>query len=211
MFVPRLHRSIPRAVSSAPAAALAVGIVVTASGGWLIASDHGKIREERGAQMQRAVLDEKIVSARQRIEQLEVALPPEQARALRAEKLAGELKGLTNTWSWLGGNREQERLNRERLANVEAMHVEAAAKATALQQELQRLRREVETLQLEREKVAVKVRAEEERQASAWYRARGMWLAVRGWIAVAAGVNLTGAVVVQASARRWWSRRAAAV
>jgi|GEM_PF-2145129 len=211
MFALRLHRSILRAAAFAPAMALSVGVVVTAGGGWLIASDRVKMQEERSAQMERAILDEKIARTQRRIEQLEVELPPEQERALRAEKLAGELKNLTNTWNWFGGNREQQRLNRERLENVEAMHVEAAAKATALQQELQRLRWEGEALQVEREKIDARVRAEEERRASAWYRVRETWLMGRGWMAMAAGVYLAGAVLVQAGARRWRSRRAAAV
>ncbi len=211
MFALTLHRSILRVASFAPAAALGVGIVAVALGGWLLASDRGKMKEEQGARMQRAMVDEKIASARQRIEQLEVELPPEQERALRAEKVVGELKSLTSTWSWFGGNREQQRLNRERLAKMEAMHVEATAKASTLQQELQRLRWETETLEAERATLDAIVRAEDQRRASVWHRVRETWRLGRGWIVIAAGVYLAGAVLVQAGARRWRSRRAAAV
>ena len=211
MFALTLHRSILRVASLAPAVVLGGGIVVVALGGWLLASDRAKTKEAQGARLQRAILDEKIAGARQKIEQLEVELPPEQERALRSEKLIGELKGLTSTWSWFGGNREQQRLNRERLAKVESMHVEAVAKASTLQQELQRLRWEAERLEAERTKIETLVQAEDERRGSVWYRGREAWLLVRGWMLMAGGMYLAGTVLVQAGTRRWRSRRAAAV
>jgi hypothetical protein len=211
MFALHLHRSLLRVTSAAPLVAVAAGVAAIGLGGWLGMSDRAVAKEERGARMMRAVLDEKIARTQQRIEQLEVELPPEQERAMRAEKLVAELKGVTNTWSWFGGNREQQRLNRERLAKMEALHVEAAAKAAALQQELQRLRWENEAFSAERARVDAVVQAEDERKTSAWHRVRDVWLGLRGWIVMAAGIYLAGAVAVQAGRRRWKSRRAAAV
>ncbi len=206
----RMHRSIARIASLAPAVTLGAGVVAVGLGAWLGVADLTTVKEERGARMQQAILEEKMARGQQRIEQLEVELPPEQERAMRAEKLAGELKNLTSTWSWFGGNREQQRLNRERLQKVEALHVASSAKTTALQQELQRLRWEAEALTAERARIEAMVRADDERRSGVWFRAVEVFVVLRGWVVVAAGMYLVGTVLVQAAVRRWGSRRAAA-
>lgn len=183
--------------------AFAVALALGAIGVWLLFKDTAALGSERRLRDERTRLELRLAESQRRLEQLQVAATPARERALESEKTIQQLRQLTSTWQWFGGNREQQRANQARLKDMEAHHGEIVAKADALQQELRRAKWEHDNREIELGRIEAQLREEEAKKAEAGYQVRRLWLRSRGWILLgAAACALCGGI-----APALWLRR----
>jgi hypothetical protein len=206
-----LHNFLVRAAQRVAVVVLVLGLLVAASGGWIVIRDQHALREDLELSAQHGALLGAIEAAEQRIVEVEASIPAEQDRVLRSEKVVAELRQLTGTWEWFAGNREQQRLNQERLKKMEALHVDVAANLASKQEELRRLRWERDGDRMEVQRIESQLRFSESEKRASGYRFSRVWLQVRGWIVVGLAAYILGPVLAVACVRRWRTARAAAV
>jgi hypothetical protein len=206
-----LHNFLVRAAKRAPVVVLVLGLLVAASGGWSVIRDQHALREDLELRARHGALLGAVEAAESRIAEVEASIPAEQDRVVRSEKLVTQLRQLTRTWEWFAGNREQQRLNQERLKKMEALHADAAANLASKQEELRRLRWERDGDRMEVQRIESQLRFSEAEKRGSGYRLSRVWLQVRGWIVVGLAAYILGPVLAVASVRRWRTTRAAAV
>lgn len=199
----RLHALICRAAEKAVIVALVAALLLAGAAAYFFANDAQSLGTEARWRAELTRLDEQKDETQRQIEALEIEIPPEKERVVRSENVVKQLRQLKSTWGWLGVNRAQERANAERLEKMEAFHADAVAKLTELQQELRRLRWARDGYEIERDRLAAKLAAEEARKASLGHLWSRVWQRMRGWLLLGAAVYLIGLVVMPV----WWRRR----
>jgi hypothetical protein len=197
------HQTIARLGQRAPAFLLAAVAAVAAAGLWLFFNDMNALEGERRLRDERAKIELRLADDRRRVEQLEVEVTPARERVMQAEKVIRELRQLTETWQWFGGNRAQHRANQERLQAMEALRADVAGKADALQRSLRRAQWARDGHEIELGRIDAQLRLHEIERQGAAYWLRRAWLAWRSWVVIgSAGYLLVGAFA-PAIWRRW--------
>jgi hypothetical protein len=196
---------IPRFALLTPAASLAVALALGAIGVWLFFKDTAALENERRRRDDRTRIELQLAESQRRIEQLQVEATPARERALESAKTIQQLRQLTSTWQWFGGNREQQRANQARLKDMEAHHAEIVAKANVLQQELRRAEWEHDNREIELGRIDAPLREGGKGKAAAASSLRWAWLRARSWILLGAAAGAFCGGIAPAIWR--WSRR----
>lgn len=205
-----LHRAIYRFVEKTGVLAAIGALLLALAGVFFLVNDRAVLNARSQLRAQLEAAQARCTVADERVEQLEIEIPPLKERVLRAEKVVAQLKQLKSTWAWFTGQAAQQRTNQERLAKIEALQTETAAKLVELQQELRRARWERNSLDIERERLAAQVRQEERERSTAVYRLTRWWLQTRGWLCLAAALYLSVGVLMPLVLDRWRKARAVA-
>lgn len=179
------------------AAALIVGVVLAAYGGWLYLQDERVLEAERIDQLQLALTSrDELLAAQaaitQQITTLRADLSTQQDRAQRAADIVAALRKLESWWDRWFGNPAQQTANVEQIQRMEALKSSATANIAALKDLLGRTVRENETLDHSVRRAHAVVARLEASQSKPRQYVMAAWEKTRWWVILALGSYFLG-------------------
>lgn len=191
-------------------ALLVVGLGVVACTLWVYLKDNVDFDEWRqdtlraisGARSKEQVA---LSDVQRRMESISTQIADQQQRLRQTDKVIATLKDLDSTWDRYFGNREQQRANDERLAQLTAERTATTDKIAALQQDFTHATWERDGLEVALGKLDVRYREIEAKRSKIAHYLLKAWnyevgrgllrLPIKAWVAIVVGLYVFGPTV----------------